>query len=1636
MADEIRKTSEAIEKEVSLYDDIEVNEELISKIQSKIKFWRYSALAWLLVLLAILLYGCSTDLVEFIRKPSADVKTAHILVIDRYDGADHTRIDTDAEIGSEYSYNALDKDGYTVDVQEYHGILEKDLTIVFNYTKVPVKVTTYQIEVIDRYDGVNHPRQTDKYEEGESYSYKALDMDGYTADKESVSGKADSNKTIIFNYTKKVTIKVVDQYDGEDHLRTTDLYEVGDEYSYEALSLEGYTANQSSYSGIANEDYTVVFKYTKNEVKEENVNITVIDAYDGVNHTRAVDSVKKGSAYSYDALDIEGYTANTSNLKGVADKDITLVFKYSRNKAQYKVTVIDSYDDADHTRCVDTYTEGTSYSYNALNLSGYTADKSTATGTVNSDLVVKFTYTKDAVPTYTVTVIDKYDGKSHTRTVDTFEKGATYRYYALDKNGYEATPKSYSGEVTKNIELVFEYSRTAHTITVIDRYDGEDHVRTTDTKQYGDSYSYTALSKTGYTVDVPSYIGTMGTENKTLVFTYTKDKAKYTIIVVDKYDGSNHTRSVETFTEGDTYSYSALNKAGYTVDVPSYSGTVSKDLTLTFTYTKEPVLPATYTVTVIDNYDGVDHTRLTEQKEEGSTYSYNALNKAGYTVDNNTLSGTVNGDVTVKFTYTKDTVYYTITVIDRYDGADHTRLVDSVAEGTTYSYSALSKTGYRVDVPSYTGTATGDKVLVFTYTIISTPDPVEYTVTVIDTYDGADHIRLTETKEEGCAYSYDALNKAGYTVDNATKSGVINGDVTVKFTYTKNPVYYTITVVDNYDGEDHIRTVDSVLENASYSYDALVKPGYTVDHASITGTATEDKVIKFTYTVNAATTYTITVYDNVDGVDNLRLTDEKEEGSPYSYDAKELVGYTVDHDTISGTVLSDTVVRFTYTKNSYTITVVDSYDGADHTRLTETKKYGDSYSYNALDKIGYTVNSRTLSGTVDGDITVKFTYTKNTYTITVIDKYDGERHERLTETKSYGDSYSYDAITISGYTPEDETLSGVVTEDTTVIFYYSAQSYTITVKDSVGGVETVRDYMSLDSGSRLIKPLENGRKYLGCTVNGVDTVVDFEDGIRFYYTDMTEDITIIFYYGEPSITVYVSDDFSSDNYSLIESAYSRNDRYFRLPIEIDASDSGTINAYEGGNTYTVCDESDEHDYTPAGEITLRDSTIAKNNASFSYSYDSEAGVFVFKKADGTEYRRINPANTDEIELRFTYTTGFSIAFVQEVYDKNGVLLDTDTVYNYSFTIDEYESVRIAYNHYGTSAPIPSCIGDKDYTTEKSFTCCDTVYTDDFASTRPYNDNCTSGTHVYTIKYKLTNYTGGTGDGGIDYDSANTSKVKIYDCYDGENHLREEVVCNSGQDYTFYALDKDGYIVDKDSVTVTGTADMSDIYFFYTPASEYRVLVTVNDFYNGTNHIRTQDSLLYGSTYSYDALPLEGELAGLSVDEVTKTGTVGKTEIQVKFTYTAASSYTVTVYDNYDGVDHIRTTDTYSRLDSYEYDALPLEGSLAHYTVDNATQSGTVFDNTIVRFTYTEKPQHTIAIWYDYYDSLDDLRNGNYTYTAEITSVTYYEGEQSAVLIGDVEGYNIYGIFGASEGELYNFNFSPDETEYHFKYLKE
>lgn len=62
-----------------------------------------------------------------------------------------------------------------------------------------------------------------------------------------------------------MTITVVDQYNGEDHVRTVDTYDEGTRWMYDALDIEGYTVfGDSEKEGFALADTTVTFNYVKN----------------------------------------------------------------------------------------------------------------------------------------------------------------------------------------------------------------------------------------------------------------------------------------------------------------------------------------------------------------------------------------------------------------------------------------------------------------------------------------------------------------------------------------------------------------------------------------------------------------------------------------------------------------------------------------------------------------------------------------------------------------------------------------------------------------------------------------------------------------------------------------------------------------------------------------------------------------------------------------------------------------------------------------------------------------------------------------------------------------------------------------------------------------------------------------------------------------------------------------------------------------------------------------------------------------------------------------------------------------------------------------------------------------------------
>ena len=332
----------------------------------------------------------------------------------------------------------------------------------------------------------------------------------------------------------------------------------------------------------------------------------------------------------------------------------------------------------------------------------------------------------------------------------------------------------------------------------------------------------------------------------------------------------------QSMNEGAPYSYDALTSEDYTVyGTTNHSGTVDKDIVITFTYKKNP--PTSFTVKVVDEYYNADDSlekeniRLTELKEKGTYYTYTALSPDGYTVTGiATYSGTVNQDITVTFRYKKNLPpMYSVKVIDEYYDVDgnlekqEIRLETQKEENSAYSYNSLQPESYTITSESAcSGIVTRDTSIVFTY---KKNPPVLYNIKVKDIYltsDGTEEkcdIRVNIDMEKGSAYSYQALSPNNYTLtSNGAIAGILGQDIVIEFIYKKNPpVQYTLTVQDvyyNVDGTEEkadIRETLTVDEGTSYTYNSLNPEGYTIiSENTYSGTMTSDTTVKFMYKKN------------------------------------------------------------------------------------------------------------------------------------------------------------------------------------------------------------------------------------------------------------------------------------------------------------------------------------------------------------------------------------------------------------------------------------------------------------------------------------------------------------------------------------------------------------------------------------------------------------------------------------------------------------------------------------------------------------------------------------------------------------------------------------------------------------------
>lgn len=394
---------------------------------------------------------------------------------------------------------------------------------------------------------------------------------------------------------------------------------------------------------------------------------------DGKTLKSATTQVEKGKSYTAKAASFSGYTLKGSSSQTVTvNGNKTITFNYTKNTvAPTKYTVTVKYVDIagkEIEKATTTSVEkGKSYTATAKSIAGYTAKTPTSQKiTVNGNQTVTFKYTKNATPgtKYIVTVkyVDK-DGKNiRPASRQTVEEGKTFTAEAQEIPDY--TVQGNGSQVIKSVNkdetIIFVYTSNSiveYKITVkyVDEGGNSIKTATTHTIGYGEQFSMTAPTITGYTVkaaDKTKDIASVS-KNETVTFTYTKNKYVITAKYVDESGNSIKSTTTHPIEYGKPFSMTAPAITGYTVvpaDKIKNVAAVSKNETLTIKYTKNTVK---YNVKVI--HKGNDGESLGIENfsvEAGTKYIANSKTFNGYKLSGNlTQNVVVTKDIEITFIY-------------------------------------------------------------------------------------------------------------------------------------------------------------------------------------------------------------------------------------------------------------------------------------------------------------------------------------------------------------------------------------------------------------------------------------------------------------------------------------------------------------------------------------------------------------------------------------------------------------------------------------------------------------------------------------------------------------------------------------------------------------------------------------------------------------------------------------------------------------------------------------------------------------------------------------------------------------------------------------------------------------------------
>lgn len=268
-------------------------------------------------------------------------------------------------------------------------------------------------------------------------------------------------------------------------------------------------------------------------------------------------------------------------------------------------------------------------------------------------------------------------------------------------------------------------------------------------------------------------------------------------------------------------------------------------------------------------------------------------------------------------------------------------------------------------------------------------------------------------------------------------------------------------------------------------------------------------------------------------------------GFVYSVPSPRLYPLTADFETVSGILTGDTEVTVVYTPVTFTVTVYYVYaDGREAaTAHTESNlHFGDSYAVPSPTIVGYAPDQSTVRGTATCDRVLYVAYLgagSGEYTLTVHYLYeDGTPVTADFEGTGYPALWNYEILspTVNGFTADQPTISGRLTENTEITVTYRRNNYRTEVVylNAEDGTELYRAYSArLPYGEEyaIPSPVLYGYQSNQTTVSG--TVCGDSRAVVYYgRTTYSLSVSYRFADGTPALEPYLGEGKYLDEYEI------------------------------------------------------------------------------------------------------------------------------------------------------------------------------------------------------------------------------------------------------------------------------------------------------------------------------------------------------------------------------------------------------------------------------------------------------------------------------------------------------------------------